>query len=1206
MPQCKLASQVIAKKASIEWSSDEEEEDNLNKTMSPSGYDETSRASEPKDEASPLYATFQNSEHDISDQSVSNKDTPEISIGRSKVIGASPLSSHFSAREETNNESLEEGGSHDRHETRSEASEKFPPETPLSASFEASKRISNSRRDSASTSHQGLDDNFHDRVSEDSAQIPLLAAGDLDDNRFSQELPLYAKQESKEQSSIQIPQGIESQEYNSPQKKTGPLQFIDSRNMAPVIPEGLEGSRQFLPNAAAAPTPTPAGLDSPVHSNGNSRMAEFRNRGSIKRASLDHENSKREIEVLMAEGTKMDLRITELEQENHSLSSTISDLQNNVKTYKDENQALQKRLEIVNKDLITAKTQVKALESKQAITREPINSVTDDGHKQQFASLTNQLGSLSVENEELKQEVAELELKIKGLKSFNHNKDGKPVRTVTKSEMAEDSEHGQAGVYCSPLNRFTSPEGIIPLSLVVDFNSEIEQIFRHMHDDKKSASFGDIIFGDIARISDIVHNIIKLVDVPDNQKQILVIKASLSHAITATRFFALYHEILPFVTIESALSNVGFAVCSLLEVVKITDLQPQQATDERQTQSTNPKTPTTSRTNFSFGASDAESIAPFQDPRNASVHKVEDPVKMSPVKPLKITQKAVTNFAPSKPPTSTRKPSSTLFTSMLSPSLSNNSSPRNSAFLNLRSSSSGNADEKDLITAEKHNEAPANTQGHDDSTSASKSSGEHLDSSAPQSGKNSGNKPHSSNGANSLNSTVLQKQVVPTNNLSVSASQSFDSKKVSGGFKNDVSGAPNDNRRIHNLTLHDFSDDDSMDEEYGKRDDNSNTTSDDDVTYQALKQNMKKNHKAAMNHEHKHEHEQDKSKLAMPELPGKIAVPKTRPHQSSPEDFPSKSYSETSEDIVDSNRESHSKLDQDVIKSPQKQNLSNEKTSSGDYSPFRFEKYGGMTSTESPSKVKTNEAIKTSKSGSEESPREENAASSSLGFPLKEESKEAPLSENSYNDSKNISSLSAGQGIQAKNALTENFASKQDLNKGTQSKISALGSDEQNPETLEKEQTGPRETVSKGAEDVNSSKIVPVEGEGTKVNGKVTPNASKNKVENTVQQKVAVEEVPKVTQVPKLSDNKTLRVVQSNNEPPSPEDGQFMDASENPKRIIGAPDIPSQAGNVIKSSTTGKEASVTPTLEDSESSAVNGNVKSSGDIEGHLSPDEES
>lgn len=830
------ASQVIPKKASIEWSSDEEDEDDSHKPKQVSD----------KEQVSPV-SNSQTGETTVQSPLFSSKDADRL---------------HFSENENGFNKHA----SPSREENYT-FSEEFSSQSPLFSSSKKTKRFSE-LEDDLNHSRKSISGNENGLLGQSPPQSPLFSLQHRETDGNPELLSASELKDDRKEVEAAHSWGNYSEDHASGKALQGAL----ADDLLPVS-RGLPEDRRAAPNTSSTNDDNVGNTSRTSHpgrtsnESGTSINAYTGNRGSIKRASLEHENSKREIEVLMAEGTKMDMRITELENSNSILSSAKNELDRRIQDHQSEILELKSRLEKSSKEAEDAKAEVLRLTEQEVKEGDSLGKSIDQSHQEEFARLTKQVNSLSIENEELKQKNAELEFKMKLLNSSNR-KDEKSISPSTRQKAVGSDRFKEKEVLSDPeaLKRYSSEDGLLPLDLILSFNKQIETIFYHLHDKQHLPAFGDQLFEDISRISELVHKTIKLVDVSDHQDQVILLKASLSHAITSVRYFASYHDILPPITVESAISDISFAVCGLLDVVKIIDA-PQAVISEQHLSEPSPQTPIMKNMKSSSSLAGEEANSGLKDPRGINKHAIEESNNsMSPVKPLKITQKVVQNSPPTKPTISARKPSSTLFTSMLSPSLSNNSSPRNSQFSNLRFASGAKSEED--VRIDKGSESKSHSQTDKEDSARSPEGGisvkEKMDNSLQEASKNGNNSGLSAQERLFLNGKE-------NHNLSKGEESRKIEKRVDSIIPTSEtkSSVPEKFNRGPDFSLCAASGDDTTDDQYNHKSDASNTTSDEDLTYQALKQSMKKNHEIAG---------EKKIESSMPSKKpeGKINVPKLR------------------------------------------------------------------------------------------------------------------------------------------------------------------------------------------------------------------------------------------------------------------------------------------------------------------------------------------
>ncbi|SCU91255.1 LADA_0F08944g1_1 [Lachancea dasiensis] len=550
--------------------------------------------------------------------------------------------------------------------------------------------------------------------------------------------------------------------------------------------------------------------------------------GSLKRASLEHENSKREVEVLIKEGEKMDEKITELEKANTFLSSSKSELETDLRNLKHENTDLKGQIDDLNSQLVNVSTEVLQLKKSQS-TQADTSAVQNN--QQKFTELTQQINSLSIENEKLKQTSAELELKLKLFRSSDQQ-GVSGNRSIGDSIKTGPKERSHLKLSM----QYLSPDGQIPQALFTSFSSHVESIFVQFQEDRFSETFGNDLFETLAHMVECTYKIIALVDSSTNQEFIMIIKASLSHAITSVRYFALYHEILPLVTVESAISEVCFSLCRLVERVKITDSANRLDEDDR------PKTPMISVTKESRNFS--STLEGFQDPQSSLYEKFDNSGTMSPVKPLKITQKVVKNATSPKSTHASRKPSSTLFASIVNPTSASEESLGSAQFRRANFSPPSDRQKSSHLPVDHDVRQLVSVAGRERVLQPSSPSERDLKLAelekcpASLALNENGKSPEVSA---SVVHTEQHSEMSPEEKEPINATKSIDTAARAGPeVKNRNFGHLRDQLSSKETDQTISSDEETMDEGHTHRNDDSNLTSDDDLTYQLLKENMRK------------------------------------------------------------------------------------------------------------------------------------------------------------------------------------------------------------------------------------------------------------------------------------------------------------------------------------------------------------------------------
>ncbi|AGO11753.1 AaceriADL022Cp [[Ashbya] aceris (nom. inval.)] len=353
---------------------------------------------------------------------------------------------------------------------------------------------------------------------------------------------------------------------------------------------------------------------------------------------------KQQISALKNQVNELTFENEALTQKNLTLTTQLADQDATVgrsmgDSFKEKLSALNSQLEELitqNQTLKLSKAELAAKLSKQ---QDIIASRSvDDNFQKQMSVLTNQLNDLSIENETLKQSNAELTLKLKRISNI----------TSSPLNIFIPSSSKSTNVAIESISKFISPEGSIPLPLIKTFNSKLELVFRHLSQGEQT---GNVLFEDIAQVSEVVEHMLNLVSPSDYQQATLLLKAATSHAITTIRYYAAYPTILPVFTAESALTNISFAVCKLVAVAGI----KQGSYDEL------PITPLTKVAHDAVSQSNASNDGLDISSTSLAPSNFDSNDDMSTVKPLRITQKVNSALftPPKEKPLMPRRPSGT-------------------------------------------------------------------------------------------------------------------------------------------------------------------------------------------------------------------------------------------------------------------------------------------------------------------------------------------------------------------------------------------------------------------------------------------------------------------------------------------------------------------------------------------------------------------
>ena len=120
------------------------------------------------------------------------------------------------------------------------------------------------------------------------------------------------------------------------------------------------------------------------------------------------------------------------------------------------------------------------------------------------------------------------------------------------------------------LKNFLSPSGLISIKLVADFQALVESFITCLREERQDS---DILFEKISKIS-ILANEIAIQG--ENQhinsnEQSIALREAVSYSLTATRYFALYAEVMPKVVVERSVGEVCFTLCDLIKTSKLNE-----------------------------------------------------------------------------------------------------------------------------------------------------------------------------------------------------------------------------------------------------------------------------------------------------------------------------------------------------------------------------------------------------------------------------------------------------------------------------------------------------------------------------------------------------------------------------------------------------------------------------------------------------------
>lgn len=323
-------------------------------------------------------------------------------------------------------------------------------------------------------------------------------------------------------------------------------------------------------------------------------------------------NKDKEIELLLEEGTKMDKAITDLEQKN-------SLLQSKSEKFEQESQNLLK----INGSL---KDQVFNLEREIEVKNDQIKKLYNQIEIESNSRSLRNTNPNNVDVENLRKEVENLKLKLTTYETGNIES------VLSLNSISNDEEI---------FHKLLSRNGLVPLSLLSSFRKLIHDFLTQLSLNIKNKSINsNDTFDLISKISKVSTNI---ANCATNTEKAELVRASISHAITATRYYTIYGEALPSLVIESALSEVVFTVYDFIQDVKLNNSETDGNLSVVEADIT--------QANRSFNSQKFNTEQSIDQNNNREIDD-QDESHVSPVKPLRMTKRGLNSLKPNESPIS--------------------------------------------------------------------------------------------------------------------------------------------------------------------------------------------------------------------------------------------------------------------------------------------------------------------------------------------------------------------------------------------------------------------------------------------------------------------------------------------------------------------------------------------------------------------------
>ncbi|CUM46125.1 uncharacterized protein AC631_01429 [Debaryomyces fabryi] len=120
------------------------------------------------------------------------------------------------------------------------------------------------------------------------------------------------------------------------------------------------------------------------------------------------------------------------------------------------------------------------------------------------------------------------------------------------------------------LKMLITPSGLISMKLVTDLQALVESFLLNINDPNPVP---DVLFDKISKISLLGNEIANQGDKQhlNSNENSICLREAVSYALTATRYYAIFSDILPKIVVEQSLGEVCFTVCELVSVSKLNE-----------------------------------------------------------------------------------------------------------------------------------------------------------------------------------------------------------------------------------------------------------------------------------------------------------------------------------------------------------------------------------------------------------------------------------------------------------------------------------------------------------------------------------------------------------------------------------------------------------------------------------------------------------
>ncbi|KAH3660427.1 hypothetical protein OGAPHI_007013 [Ogataea philodendri] len=362
-------------------------------------------------------------------------------------------------------------------------------------------------------------------------------------------------------------------------------------------------------------------------------------------------------------------------QSNHSELSTSHDgLKNQIKKYnrmsRDLKQLMLEKEQLNNTvkekhmNMLALQEKLDGLSnshSRQLQTENSLNEYRDKHDKllNEHTSTKQQLESLQAENEKLRNELSSLQtLKEEKKTSDKLDKIVQQQRSVldnsetdklsklnndllkwqsryeeARSEKMAKSLSKSVSLGSNSLKLLTDSKGLVSMPIAINFFSSVDSVLVYVTEDEINT---DLLFERIAVLVTRANEIANVGQLGSSElaDKGRLVQSAISNALTSTRYFAMYRDVIPKLVINTAVNDVCFAVSDFLKVAKLKSGEPSKAADASTLTQQVPKSLNLSKEQ-TLESPASNSLETPVSPTRSVLGEDSD----TPVRPLRITQK---------------------------------------------------------------------------------------------------------------------------------------------------------------------------------------------------------------------------------------------------------------------------------------------------------------------------------------------------------------------------------------------------------------------------------------------------------------------------------------------------------------------------------------------------------------------------------------